>query len=406
MAAKLSLADRITRIPPSPTIAITNRANELKKQGADIIGLGAGEPDFDTPDFIKQAAIDAINNGDTKYTAVNGTIELRQAVVNKLKRENNLDYTADQILVSAGAKHSIYNLVDVLLDSGDEALIPTPYWVSYPSMVELTDAKPVIIETNSDNSFKLTPDLLEQNITDKTKILFLNSPSNPSGQVYSKTELVALAKVLLKYPNVYVMSDDIYEHIIWGDNKFYNILTACQDELSEQDYQDLYNRTVVINGVSKAYAMTGWRIGYAAGNQNLINAMKKLQSQSTSNPCSIAQAAACEALNNPESLIAISKMVEQFKNRHDYIYEAVNNLDLLSCLPANGAFYSFIDCSKAISAKGFKDDLELAESLLVNANVALVAGSAFGCPNYVRLSYATSMEKLQEAIARIEKFLN
>lgn len=400
-----SLANRITRIPPSATIAITNKANELKQQGVDIVGLAAGEPDFDTPDFIKQAAIDAIKSGDTKYTAVEGTKELRTAIVNKFKRENNLDYNINQILVSCGAKQSIYNLATILLESGDEALIPTPYWVSYTSIVELTDATPVIINTEKADNFKLTPNLLEQSLTSKTKLLILNSPSNPSGKIYNQQEFIALAKILLKHPNVYIISDDIYEHIIWPGNKFHNILSACKDALSPTDYDNLYQRTIVINGVSKAYAMTGWRIGYAAGSVNIINAMKKLQSQSTSNPCSIAQAAAACALSSPKTAESIKQMVEQFKLRHDYIYTAINQLELFSVLPADGAFYSFIDCNAIIKHKNLKNDIELVEQLLLKAGLAFVDGSSFGCPNYIRLSYATSMDNLKETVKRLERYI-
>ena len=400
------LTQRITRIPGSPTIALTTKTNLLKSQGIDIIGLGAGEPDFDTPDFVKQAAIKAINNGQTKYTAVEGTLELRKAIQHKFKNENNLDYNPNQILVSVGAKHSIYNLIQVLLQKGDEALIPVPYWVSYPAMVELADATPVVINTTKQDNFKVTADTLSKHITDKTKLLILNSPSNPSGKVYTKQELVDLAEVLLKYPNVHVLSDDIYEHIVWPEFKFYNILTACQDVLSAEDYNKLYNRTIVVNGVSKSYSMTGWRIGYAAGSKELIDAMQKLQSQCTSNPCSIAQAAACEALTNPKTSEFINMMSGEFKKRHDYVYQAINNIKLLSVLPAEGSFYSFVDCSEAIKHIGCKDDYEFSELLLEKANVALVAGSSFGSPNYLRLSYATSMKNLEGAISRIEKFLN
>ena len=272
-------------------------------------------------------------------------------------------------------------------------------------MVTLSGAKSVIIETNKENKFKLTPEVLEQNISANTKLLFLNSPSNPSGQVYTQAELIDLAKVLLKYPDVYIISDDIYEHIILNGHKFYNILSACQDELSPEQYQDLYNRTIVVNGVSKAYSMTGWRIGYAAGHPDLIKAMKKLQSQSTSNPCSIAQAAATEALNSPESKTAIGSMVTEFKKRHDYVYETINSINGLSCIPAEGAFYSFVDCREAIKNKNLKDDLEFAEALLSEAGVAMVAGTAFGNPNYLRLSFATSMENLESAMARLNNFL-
>lgn len=403
MAVKLT--DRITRIKPSLTIAVTNKAQELKQQGFDIISLGAGEPDFDTPDFIKNAAINAINNGQTKYTAVDGTPELKTAIVNKFKTENNLNYGLDQILVSCGAKHSIYNLACVLLEDGDEALIPCPYWVSYPAIVELVDAKPVFIETKKSDKYKLTAEQLEQSISDKTKLLFLNSPSNPSGQVYTKNELLALAKVLLKHPNVFIMTDDIYEHIVFNNIEYHNILSACQSELSAEDYSNLYERTIVINGVSKAYSMTGWRIGYAAGNKDIIKAMKKLQSQNTSNPCSISQAAATEALANPESRSAISHMVAEFKKRHDYIYEVVNSSDKLSTIAADGAFYSFIDCTDAIKHKGYKDDIEFAEALLTEKHLAMVSGTAFGNPNHLRLSYATSMSVLEEAMSRLLEFV-
>ncbi len=402
----LVLSERITRIKPSLTIATTNKAAELKRQGVDIISLGAGEPDFDTPLFIKQAAISAINNGQTKYTDVDGTIELKKAIINKLKNENNLNYGLDQILVSCGAKHSIYNLVLVLLDKGDEALIPSPYWVSYPDIVELADATPVAITTTQEQNFKLTPKLLEANITNKSKLLILNSPSNPSGQIYTKAELVELGKVLLRYPNLYILTDDIYEHIIFTNEKFHNILSACQDEFSKQDYENLYNRTLVVNGVSKSFAMTGWRIGYTAGPKELIKAMKKLQSQNTSNPCSISQAAATEGLINPLAKTEIAKMVKEFSNRQDYIFNSINSMKLLSCLKADGAFYSFIDCSKAITELGLKDDMELAEKLLSEAHIALVPGSAFGNPNYLRLSFATSMTNLQNAMTRLNKFLN
>ena len=405
MAVSLPLANRINNIKPSPTIAITNKAAELKMQGFDIISLGAGEPDFDTPDFIKAAAIQAINQGDTKYTAVEGTLALRNAIAGKFKQENSLVYSPEQILVSCGAKQSIYNLVTVLLQKGDEALIPAPYWVSYPPMVTLTDATPVIIETTKEQHFKITPELLKKHITSQTKLLFLNSPSNPSGQIYTKQELIDLGKLLLQYPDIYIISDDIYEHIILTDEKFYNILNACQEEFNAEDYKKLYNRTVVINGVSKAYAMTGWRIGYAAGEASLIKAMKKLQSQSTSNPCSIAQAASCEALTNPNTHATIKYMVEHFKQRQDYIFNQINAMPGLSTLAAAGAFYSFVDCSEAIKERNMADDIEFADRLLSEVNLALVAGSAFGTPNYLRLSYATSMEKLQGAMERLNNFL-
>ncbi len=406
MTTKPELTHRINRIPTSPTIAVVTRTNILKQQGVDVISLGAGEPDFDTPDYIKEAAVKAISTGQTKYTAVEGTPALRKAIQNKFKNENNLEYTTDQILVSVGAKHSLYNAIQVLLQQGDEALIPAPYWVSYPAMVDLSDAKSVIINTTKREHFKITPELLEEHITGQTKLLILNSPSNPSGKVYSKSELVALAQILLKYPKIYILSDDIYEHIIWPGFKFHNILTACQDILSKEEYEKLYNRTLVINGVSKAYSMTGWRIGYAAGNINIIKAMQKLQSQCTSNPCSIAQAAACEALSNEAAAPFIRGMLQHFKARHDYIYETVNSINGLSVLPAEGAFYSFIDCTGAIKNTGCENDYDFAEKLLEISHVALVSGSSFGTPNFLRLSYATSMENLEKAMTRIKKFLD
>lgn len=402
----LILAERIKNIKPSPTIAVTNRAAELKKQGIDIIGLGAGEPDFDTPEFIKQAAIKALQQGQTKYTAVEGTTELRTAIQHKFKSENNLEYAANQIVVSCGAKQSIYNLVSVLLQKGDEAIIPTPYWVSYPPMVTLTDATPIIVETTKEYNFKLTPELLKKFLTKNTKLLFLNSPSNPSGQIYTKQELLELANILLQYPNVYILSDDIYEHTILNGSKFCNILTACQEEFETNDYQNIYNRTIVVNGVSKAYAMTGWRIGYTASNLELAKAMTKLQSQSTSNPCSIAQAATCEALSNPESYQFITNMVNEFKKREKFIYNSINKMNGISVLPADGAFYSFIDCSEVIKTKGYKDDLDFAEDLLNKAKIAFVPGSAFGTPNYLRLSFATSMQNLEKAMDRLSTFLS
>jgi aspartate aminotransferase len=402
----LILSERIKSIKPSPTIAVTNRAAELKKQGVDIIGLGAGEPDFDTPEFIKQAAIKALQQGQTKYTAVEGTTELRAAISHKFKSENNLEYTANQIVVSCGAKQSIYNLVSVLLQKGDEAIIPTPYWVSYPPMVTLADATPVIVETTKENNFKLTPELLKQSLTPNTKLLFLNSPSNPSGQIYTKTELLALANVLLQYPNVYILSDDIYEHTILNGSKFCNILTACQEELDADNYQNIYNRTIVVNGVSKAYAMTGWRIGYTASSIELAKAMTKLQSQSTSNSCSIAQAATYEALSNPESYKFINHMVNEFKKREEFIYNSINSIPNLSVLKADGAFYSFIDCSEAIKLRGYNNDLDFAEDLLSKAKIALVPGTAFGTPNYLRLSFATSMQNLEKAMDRLNTFLS
>ncbi len=389
----MPLSNRVQSIKPSPTLAVTNRAAELKAEGKDIIGLGAGEPDFDTPDHIKAAAIKAINDGFTKYTAVDGTPSLKQAIITKFKRDNRLNYEANQILVSSGGKQSFFNLSLALLNPGDEVVIPAPYWVSYPDMVKIAEGVPVIIETDSSSRFKITPEQLEAAITPKTKLVVLNSPSNPSGMAYTKAELEALGSVLLKHPNILVATDDMYEHILWTDQGFENILTVCPD---------LYDRCIVLNGVSKAYSMTGWRIGYAAGPQALIGAMKKIQSQSTSNPCSIAQAAAEAALNGDQSCVA--NMVKEFKKRHDYIVNALNEIDGVECLAGDGTFYVFPDFSGLINKLGLASDLELAEKLL-EAGVALVPGSAFGTSGCMRISFATSQGNLQGALKKLQTAL-
>lgn len=393
---KKYLSHRVQRIKPSATLAITARAKELKAAGKDIIGLGAGEPDFDTPDHIKAAAIEAINQGFTKYTAVDGIPELKQAIIDKFKRDNNLQYEANQVLVSCGGKHSFYNLVEALLCPGDEVVIPAPYWVSYPDMVLLANGEPVVIKTGISDNFKITPKKLEASITPNTKLVILNSPSNPTGCMYTEDELKALGEVLRQHPEVVVVTDDIYEHIILTDQSFVNILNACPD---------LYDRCVVLNGVSKAYSMTGWRIGYAAGPDWLIQAMKKIQSQSTSNPTSISQIAAVTALNGDQSCIA--PMVKAFKERHEFVVENLNTISGISCLPSQGAFYSFPNCSEAIAGlDGVNNDVEFAEYMITNIGVAMVPGSAFGAPGYMRLSFATSMENLQEALRRVSKLLS
>ena len=390
---EIQLSQRVQSIKPSPTLAVTARAKALKAEGKDIIGLGAGEPDFDTPDHIKAAAIEAINNGFTKYTAVDGTPELKQAVIAKFKRDNGLVYTPDQILVSCGGKQSFFNLAQALLDTGDEVIIPAPYWVSYPDMVLLAEGVPVIIEAGIEQGFKITPAQLEAAITPKTRLVVLNSPSNPTGVTYTKADLAALGEVLRKHPHVLIASDDMYEHIMWSEEPFANIVMACPD---------LYERTIVLNGVSKAYSMTGWRIGYAGGPKALIGAMKKIQSQSTSNPTSISQVAAQAALDGDQSCIL--EMLTAFKQRHDYVVKALNEIDGIQCLPSQGAFYCFPDMSAAIAKlDGVEDDVQLAEYLLTEAGVALVPGSAFGAPGYMRLSFATSMENLQKAMERIAK---
>jgi aspartate aminotransferase len=394
-ALKISLSNRIQRVKPSPTLAVSALASQLRSEGRDIIGLATGEPDFDTPDFIKQAAIDAINKGYTKYTAVDGTAGLKQAIINKFKRENDFDFNADQILVSVGGKQAFYNLCQTLLDEGDEVIIPAPYWVSYPDIVKLADATPVIIDGGISQSFKITPEQLKQAITDKTKLFVINSPSNPSGKVYSRAELEALGEVLLEHPNIVVMTDDIYEHILWSDEGFVNILNACPE---------LYDQTVVINGVSKAYSMTGWRIGYSGGPADIIKGMKKIQSQSTSNPCSIAQYAAQAALEGDQSFL--KEMCDAFKQRHDFVYQALNAIEGVECPPSDGTFYSFPSFHAVIERMdGIEDDVQLAQLLLEKAEVALVPGSAFGLAGHLRLSFATDMSSLEKALARIKQII-
>ena len=391
----VQLSDRVNNIKPSPTLAVTNRAAELRAAGKNIIGLGAGEPDFDTPDHIKQAAIQALNEGFTKYTAVDGTPALKTAIINKFKQDNGLEYAANQILVSCGGKQSFFNLSLALLNEGDEVVIPAPYWVSYPDMVKMADATPVIVTTTQEQRFKITAEQLEAAITDKTRLVVLNSPSNPTGVAYTLDELKALGEVLKKHPQVLIATDDMYEHIRFNDEPFANILNACPE---------LYERTIVLNGVSKAYSMTGWRIGYAAGPAKLIGAMKKIQSQSTSNPTSIAQVAAQAALESSQDCVA--EMVVAFKERHQYVIETLNSIKGVSCIPADGTFYAFPSFQEAIdNDERFSDDIELAEFLLNEAGVALVPGSAFGAPGNMRLSFATSLDILEDALGRIRNAL-
>ena len=393
MSSKLSA--RVQAVKPSPTLAITARAAALRAEGKDVIGLGAGEPDFDTPDHIKAAAIEAINSGKTKYTAVDGTASLKQAIIDKFKRDNGFDYAAEQILVSVGGKQSFYNLAQAVLDAGDEVIIPAPYWVSYPDMTLLADGVPVVVECGAETQFKITPEQLAAAITPKTRLFVINSPSNPTGMAYSKDELAALGEVLRQHPHVLIATDDMYEHILWDAGSFVNILNACPD---------LTDRTMVLNGVSKAYSMTGWRIGYAAGPANIIKAMKKIQSQSTSNPTSISQYAAEAALNGSQQCIA--DMMVQFKQRHDYVVDRLNKMPGVNCLSTDGTFYVFPSVTGLIDAiDGVNDDLELAEYLIEKAGVALVPGSAFGSPGFARISIATSMENLSNALDRIEKVI-
>jgi aspartate aminotransferase len=389
----IKLSGRVQAVKPSLTLAITARAKEMRAAGKDIIGLGAGEPDFDTPEHIKQAAIEAINNGFTKYTPVDGTVELKQAIIEKFKRDNGLEYEMDQILVSCGGKQSFYNLAQAILDPGDEVVIPTPYWVSYPDMAILAGGVPSFVQAGADQDFKITPNQLRSAITDKTRLMVINSPSNPTGMAYSKSELEALGKVLLEFPKVIVATDDMYEHILWSDEPFANIVNACPE---------LIDRCVVLNGVSKAYSMTGWRIGYAAGPADIIKAMKKIQSQSTSNPTSISQVAAQTALEGPQE--CISEMLVHFKERHDYVVERLNKMPGVECIPTDGTFYCFPNVAKAIEGiDGVNDDLELAEYLIEQAGVAAVPGAAFGLGGHIRLSIATSMENLTNALDRLEK---
>ena len=387
------LSRRVRAIKPSPTLAVSNLASQLRAEGRDIIGLGTGEPDFDTPQHIKDAAILAINEGQTKYTAVDGTPELKRAIIDKLKRDNDLGYEADQILVSSGGKQSFYNLCQAVIGAGDEILIPAPYWVSYPDMVILAEGKPVIIETGIESAFKLTPDRLADAISAKTRMLVLNSPSNPTGVAYSRSELAAIAEVLLKHPDILVVTDDMYELIVWGDQPFCNIVNACEA---------LYPRCMVLNGVSKAYAMTGWRIGYAAGPVDIIKAMKKIQSQSTSNPASISQAAAVTALNGDHA--CVREMVVQFRKRHDFVVSSLNAIKYIRCLESNGTFYSFPHIQDFIDAHDdMNSDVDVANLLLDKVGVALVPGSAFGADGYMRISFATSMENLEKAMVRIKQ---
>jgi len=391
------VSNNLKRIKPSPTLAVTQKARELKTAGKDIISLGAGEPDFDTPDNIKQAAIKAINAGDTKYTAVDGTPLLKDAIIKKFKRENNLDYKADQITVGAGGKHVIYNAMVATLNEGDEVIIPAPYWVSYPDIVLLAGGTPITLECNEKQGFKINPLDLEKLITKKTKWIILNSPSNPTGACYSEDDIREIAKVLTKHPKVNILSDDIYEHVAYEGFKFFTI--AQITELKE--------RVLTMNGVSKAYSMTGWRIGYAAGPKEIIKAIAKIQSQSTSNPSSISQAAAVEALNGTQDFIkdrAIS-----FQERRDFVVKALNKIDGIECLNPDGAFYVFPSCKGLIgkkdsSGKEIKTDTDFVQSLLENNGVAVVQGSAFGLEGFFRISYATSINNLKKALEKISTF--
>ena len=396
----MELSNRVQTIKPSPTLAVTARAAKLKAEGKDIIGLGAGEPDFDTPQHIKDAAIAAINKGQTKYTPVSGTPGLKNAIVGKFKRENGFAFEPKQILVSCGGKQSFFNLVLSVINPGDEVIIPAPYWVSYPDIVLIAEGKPVFIDTGIEQNFKISARQLEAAITSKTKMFVINSPSNPSGAVYTTDELKALGAVLRKYPKILIATDDMYEHILLSGQQFVNIANACSD---------LLPRTVVLNGVSKAYSMTGWRIGYCGGPAHIITAMENIQSQSTSNPSSISQAAAEAALNGDQS--CIDPMIAAFKERNIFVTEQLNQMNGVRCLLSDGAFYAFADVRESIGNLfnkkliGAQDDIAYSEYLLINAGVAVVPGSAFGCDGYVRLSFATSMENLKQALSRIKNVL-
>jgi aspartate aminotransferase len=384
----------VQRIKPSATLAVTARAAALRAAGQDIIGLGAGEPDFDTPEHIKDAAKRALDRGFTKYTAVDGIPTLKQAVIRKFQRDNGLAYAPEQVVVSCGGKQCFYNLAQALLDPGDEVVIPAPYWVSYPDMVLLADGVPVVVEGPLEQGFKVRPEQLAAAISPRTRMVVINSPSNPTGVCYTRAELAALGEVLRAHPDVLVATDDMYEHIVWGEERFANVLMVCPD---------LYERTVVLNGVSKAYSMTGWRIGYAAGPAALVRAMVNVQSQSTSNPTSIAQVAAQAALEGDQGFIG--EMVAAFKARHDFVVGALNGMRGVRCLPAQGAFYLFPDIREAQAAAGLADDVAFAEWLLREAGVAVVPGSPFGAPGFMRASIATSMQNLERAMERLEKAL-
>jgi aspartate aminotransferase len=379
------------QIKPAATIMVSMKAIELRAQGRDIISLGFGEPDFDTPEHIKSAAIEAIRQGKTKYPPVDGTKDLKKAIVHKLLTENQLEYDSKQIVVSNGAKQSLFNLLISLLNPGDEVILPAPYWVSYPDMIKLAEGQPVILNATAENDFKISAKQLETSITDKTRLLILNSPSNPTGKVYSEDEYRELAKVLVEFPKVMIVCDDIYEHIYWGEKPFRTLLNACPE---------LSNRTVIINGVSKAYAMTGWRIGYAAGPQDMMTAMLKVQGQSTSGACSISQAAAVAALEGSQD--CVTQMRVEYKRRYEYLLDALNAIDGIECEDCDGAFYAFPSFQSIIDRMpDIRDDVELAAWMLEHAGVAMVPGTAFGAPGHLRLSFATSMENLQSCIQRI-----
>ena len=390
----VTLSKRVQKVKPSPTLAVTARAAKLKAEGKDIIGLGAGEPDFDTPSHIADAGVEAIRKGVTRYTAVDGTAELKDAIIAKFKRDNRLTYERNQILVSSGAKQTCFNLCAAVLDPGDECVIPAPYWVSYPDMALLADGVPVSVYAGPEQGYKITPAQLAAAITPRTKLFFINSPSNPTGAAYTKSELQALGAVLDQHPQVVIASDEMYEHIYWAPEPFCSFVEANPQ---------LYDRTVTINGVSKAYAMTGWRIGYCGGPKEIVGAMSTIQGQSTSNASSISQRASTIALNGDQKCVI--EMNKAFKARHDFVVAGLNAIPGISCLPGAGTFYAFANVEGAMRSLGMKDDSEFAEYLLVQGGVAVVPGSGFGAPNHMRISFACSMETLADALGRIAKVL-
>ena len=389
------ISERVRKVKPSATIAISSKAMEMRSAGINVISMSAGEPDFDTPQHIKDAAKVAMDNGMTKYTQVDGVPDLKEAIIKKFRNDNELSYKPDNILVSTGAKQTLYNLFQAILGDGDEVIIISPYWVSYPDMVLLADAKPVFVDTFQENNFSLDLNAFSNAINEKTKLVIINSPSNPTGITFTRSDYESIGAILENYPNAYVATDDMYEYIYWGEEPFVSFAQACPA---------LFDRTITINGVSKSYAMTGWRIGYCGGPTDVIGAMKKVQSQSTSNPSSISQAATIAALNGSKD--EIYTMGEQYKIRHDYLCSALNAIEGFKTSPGTGAFYLFPDVKNVIEKKGFSDDVELSEYLIESANVAVVPGSAFGSKGYIRLSYATTLDNIKEAVERISKSLS
>ena len=389
------LTERVERVQPSATLTISAKAMALKAQGIDIISLSAGEPDFDTPDHIKDAAIQAIDQGQTKYTPVDGTPELKEAIIDKFSRDNNLSYQKENILVSSGAKQTCFNLFQAVLEHGKEAVIISPYWVSYPDMVLLANGSPVILKTSFKNNFQFKAEDLDAVLTKNTRLIMLNSPSNPTGVTYTKDQYQIIGEVLENYPDVFIATDDMYEHIYWGNDKFCSFAEACPD---------IFDRTITINGVSKAYAMTGWRIGYCGGPEKIIAAMKKIQGQSTSNASSVSQAAAVVALNGSHQ--PVYDMAKEYEKRHTFIFNALNSIQGFKTVAATGAFYTFPEVTGVIKDLNMSDDIELSDYLIEKANVAVVPGSAFGAKGHIRLSFSTSMKLLKEAVNRIESVLN